>query len=286
MLIKEQLCCVVSILGMRGLGETALAQKLCNCSVVEAFPVPDTGDDQAVLYGSALDRNSIPILEQLLLLWLENWLSQLQILCISWLHNFQQLAMKQETMPRLEIFSTEDCNTLYWIPERLKRPGQGIFGQLPHIWTPPEQKYREINGLVLHKEKRSRVEAGLVRPDLGLCLRAAATITRGFQHCFALTLAFSVHRLQDSVATQNYQLTAFHLPVAYYVDSFNDFLVFQWGLQLSDSAFTAPIDAPSRRHAVGDCHPSGDSSGFAFLSVFFPFKVVWRKLSRYIRKKN
>ncbi|KAK3195171.1 hypothetical protein Dsin_026481 [Dipteronia sinensis] len=92
MLIKEQLCCVVSILGMGGLGETALARNLCNCSVVEAFPVPDTGHDQAERF------------------------SQLQILWISCLHNFQQLEMKQEAMPRLKIFSIEDCNTLYWIP--------------------------------------------------------------------------------------------------------------------------------------------------------------------------
>ncbi|KAI9181699.1 hypothetical protein LWI28_017641 [Acer negundo] len=90
-----------------GLGETALARKLCNCSDVEAFPAPDTGDDQAA--ASSLVRNLAFSTERF---------SQHQILRISWLHNFQQLEMKQEAMPRLKIFSIEDCNTLYWIPSQ------------------------------------------------------------------------------------------------------------------------------------------------------------------------
>lgn len=168
-----------------------------------------------------------------------------------------------------------------FIPKQTLHIQNHINPLTSYINTFKTERIKQNNGVVLPKEKRTRVETRVDRPNLGLNLFTTTSITHHFRHCYHLVVAISIHRLQGSVASHNNQLSAISHIVTNFADIHHSFLFIKLELHLSGIVHRTWIfNAAGWRHTMGDCHLGCGSFGVAFLSVFISFKMVWSKLKQ------
>lgn len=133
------------------------------------------------------------------------------------------------------------------------------------------EEEKERDGLVSTKEKRSRVETRMDRPNPRLCFFSTTSISHHFWYCHCLALVFSVqHRLWSS-NEQKFSAGSF---LVAHLGHFLLVFIFDWWTDQLPISPTGNRVNSTRCLSMDHCHFGPSHSDFALLPTLIPLKGI------------